>query len=156
MTGSVLQDAYACDHADSELRHRRVSNGIRYAHQCLRCGRIAGNWIKHSDVSAFPPAWDEDLNTRFSASVRATLNQKWEEGKADRRAEYARYLASQEWREKRRRVLERDRFVCQGCGEQKATEVHHVSYERKGREMLFDLVSLCGACHRQIHEDEAA
>lgn len=30
-------------------------------------------------------------------------------------------------------------------------EVHHLTYERVGYEMLFDLISVCDPCHEQLH-----
>jgi hypothetical protein len=36
-----------------------------------------------------------------------------------------------------------------GCTKN-ATEVHHLSYRHIGNEPLFDLVSVCGPCHRAI------
>lgn len=69
---------------------------------------------------------------------------------------YNRYLESPEWKAKRRAVLERDSFVCQGCQNARATQVHHLTYKRKGREMLFDLVAVCDDCHCEIHAEESS
>ncbi len=70
---------------------------------------------------------------------------------ADRRAAYRAYLQSETWQEKRELVLARDHGWCQGCFKRPATEVHHLTYKRFGRELVFDLVSVCDACHNQIH-----
>jgi len=51
-----------------------------------------------------------------------------------------------------RAVLERDLRLCQGCRQRPATQVHHQTYRRVGREMLFDLVAVCDECHDAIHE----
>jgi hypothetical protein len=63
---------------------------------------------------------------------------------------YLRYLRSDEWREKRRLVLERDGYRCQLWLQHVATEVHHKSYAHLGHESLEDLISLCRACHKAI------
>ena len=65
---------------------------------------------------------------------------------------YSAYLRSPEWAAKRQRVLERDSFLCQyqNC-RAIATEVHHLTYERVGEELLEDLLSVCGGCHTCIH-----
>jgi 5-methylcytosine-specific restriction endonuclease McrA len=63
---------------------------------------------------------------------------------------YLRYLRSDLWREKRRRVLERDGYRCQVWRQHVATEVHHKTYARLGHEPLEDLISLCRACHEAI------
>lgn len=65
---------------------------------------------------------------------------------------YNGYLASPYWLAKRQAVLERDDYTCCGCkGE--ANQVHHLTYERVGREALEDLVSICAACHAYHHEE---
>ena len=71
-------------------------------------------------------------------------NEKWQ-------ADYSRYLLSPAWRNKRFRVLERAGGVCEGCGERRATEVHHVTYRHVGNEFLWELRAVCGECHSRIH-----
>jgi hypothetical protein len=54
--------------------------------------------------------------------------QQWEEN--DRRwwQAYNTYLASPTWATKRRRVLERANGQCEGCGDRRAVQVHHLRY----------------------------
>lgn len=63
---------------------------------------------------------------------------------------YGEYLRSPQWAELRRRVFVRDGGRCQFCGE-RATQVHHLTYKRFQNEKLFDLVSICDACHSDEH-----
>jgi 5-methylcytosine-specific restriction endonuclease McrA len=70
---------------------------------------------------------------------------------AARRQVYQEYMQSPAWARKRQQVLDRDGGIGQGCGMQPAEHVHHLTYERFGREMLFDLTSVCTDCHKQIH-----
>lgn len=65
--------------------------------------------------------------------------------------EYSSYLQTEEWRNLRHKVLNRDNFVCQSCLIKKATQVHHLTYERIYSECAFDLVSICEECHGKIH-----
>ncbi len=65
---------------------------------------------------------------------------------------YTEYLDSREWAERRQAVLKRARYVCEGCGAQRAVQVHHLTYARAGQEMLFDLVAVCLECHENLHE----
>ena len=67
------------------------------------------------------------------------------------RAEYDKYLRSDKWRELRWLVLERAGHICEGCGRGRAIQVHHRSYEHAGNEFLFELVALCGGCHKRLH-----
>lgn len=94
-------------------------------------------------MSGVPPlgaALTEDAWAKASGRRRATW---WER--------YNAYLASPAWAEKRRRVFKRARGVCEGCGEARATQVHHLTYRRVFNELLFDLVAVCGPCHQRAH-----
>jgi hypothetical protein len=64
------------------------------------------------------------------------------------------YLASKSWAEKRAKVMKRANRLCEGCRDRKATIVHHLSYERWGDELLFDLVALCRTCHAKCHPEK--
>lgn len=64
------------------------------------------------------------------------------------KSEYHRYLASREWAVKKEQVKQRSAGTCERCQEARASEVHHVTYERLGHEDLDDLLHICCACHR--------
>ncbi len=68
---------------------------------------------------------------------------------------HAEYLSGQVWKNKRIKVLKRDKYICQRC-EGWATEVHHKTYKRWGKEKLEDLESLCSDCHKTHHRVEFA
>ena len=65
---------------------------------------------------------------------------------------YLLHLQSDYWKNIRLQVLERDNNTCQECKEKPATEVHHLTYERLGNELLEDLLAVCRICHLNIHE----
>jgi 5-methylcytosine-specific restriction endonuclease McrA len=44
--------------------------------------------------------------------------------------------------------------MCEGCGDEKAQEVHHKTYKNVGDEFLFELVALCNTCHDRYHKIE--
>lgn len=71
------------------------------------------------------------------------------------RAHYAEYLKSQEWADRRSKVMERAGHRCEGCRNALATEVHHLSYEHVTQEFLFELVAMCGDCHARWHGQPA-
>ena len=66
---------------------------------------------------------------------------------------YRTYLKSEAWQRKRRKVLIRDRYTCQKCGEKdrKLLQVHHKTYDRVFKESLSDLITLCKKCHKLEH-----
>jgi 5-methylcytosine-specific restriction endonuclease McrA len=67
------------------------------------------------------------------------------------KAWYEDYLQSPGWAELRRKVLAREKGICQGCTVEKATEVHHTTYSHVGNELLFELLALCSNCHAKVH-----
>ena len=148
--------SWECQHEIHELRTRRIAGGgIQYVHQCLSCGRAVGSAVAHDKVAVLPPYWDEDTARLYDERCRqrrAEREAAFERGRTERRESYQRYLMTAEWQAKRKAVLAREQYVCQGCGTSRATEVHHLSYEHVGRELLYQLVALCGECHRTAHD----
>lgn len=64
---------------------------------------------------------------------------------------YAAYLRSAAWSAIRAKVIRRAKGLCEGCGEARASDVHHLTYAHVGAEFLFELVALCRACHVRWH-----
>jgi hypothetical protein len=73
------------------------------------------------------------------------------ETKAEWRERYRRHLFSSEWHDIKRKVMERAQNICEGCGDYKATEIHHLSYEHMGNEFLWEVVAVCADCHARYH-----
>lgn len=65
---------------------------------------------------------------------------------------YSDYLASPEWRAKKKQVFAARGYVCEHC---KAVDVqlhvHHLTYVRLGHENLEDLAIVCRPCHNKAH-----
>lgn len=67
--------------------------------------------------------------------------------------DYDSYINSDVWREKARRIRERDGYRCQICGANDTPlEVHHLTYDRLGEEQDDDLITVCHSCHEKITE----
>jgi 5-methylcytosine-specific restriction endonuclease McrA len=139
-----------CRHANSRLRKRTLSNGsIAFIHQCTKCGISVGQPIardKVPDVQNTPP-WDDTLQERVRQRERESRETQREEW----RLEYAEYLRSQKWSDKRQLVLRRAGGICEGCLASKATQVHHLTYDHVFDELLFELVAICDDCHDRAH-----
>lgn len=60
---------------------------------------------------------------------------------------YQRYLASREWALLREQVRDRSSNHCEHCCIAQQEAVHHLTYERVGREFLTDLMAVCNPCH---------
>lgn len=67
-------------------------------------------------------------------------------------------MDSAQWRYIRELMKKLAKFRCQDCGKPSSTlEVHHLNYERFGRERMSDLRVLCVPCHKiadKKREDE--
>jgi hypothetical protein len=152
----------ACTHPRRELRQRRNKGGaIQYIEQCLRCGDSVGLFHKHTTDLATSPVWDEKLEDEFHATRlrdREAVIQKHVRIQRGRSEgfwkEYSVYLNSDDWRQKRTRVLQRAKGRCEGCGVKAATQVHHLTYKHAFAEFLFELVAICDDCHGRLHSDE--
>jgi len=64
---------------------------------------------------------------------------------------YQSYLQSDDWQRKRTRVLQQRGAKCEVCGIKHRLQVHHLTYDRLGNELLSDLKVLCWACHEREH-----
>jgi hypothetical protein len=67
---------------------------------------------------------------------------------------YAEQIKSPKWQKKRLKILERDKYTCQSCGEENKTlHVHHLLY-KKGNSIWeykdHELTTLCEECHEEI------
>ena len=72
--------------------------------------------------------------------------------------QYSAYLASPHWLRLKDRFYTSPSYTgqCLACGTAgERLDVHHVTYERLGREHLTDLVALCRGCHQNTHRVEA-
>lgn len=62
---------------------------------------------------------------------------------------YSHYLISEHWQLMKRR---HQRSRCFTCGYTRDLHLHHITYNRLGRERKEDLVTLCQDCHRKVHK----
>jgi len=90
----------------------------------------------------------------FFEYLKNIKDEKYEQDNKEFNDKYHAYLKTKDWFSKRIKVLKRDNFICQACLENKATQVHHLTYDRVFNEPLFDLVSVCDPCHNSIHNIE--
>jgi 5-methylcytosine-specific restriction endonuclease McrA len=145
-----------CEH--TEMRHLVCTNGvIQYKPQCLKCG-IVGNPVAHSSLTKEQQGSAKPVDEAIAKKYRDRYWREWNTAREALREWtqsfwewYATYVESDCWKRRRTAVLERDHFLCTSCEKRPAIIAHHLSYERAGREPLFDLVSVCYECHEQIH-----
>ena len=63
---------------------------------------------------------------------------------------YAEYLQSHHWRSLRNQLIGNKPFCC-ACNVFLATELHHVRYDRVGKETKDCVIGVCHSCHNAIH-----
>jgi len=79
------------------------------------------------------------------------LIEDWDVSGLSEKERYRRYLCSRKWGERREAVRRRCDDVCERCRGGPMAAVHHMTYARKYRERLDDLIGVCEECHEFIH-----
>lgn len=151
---------FSCDHPRNELRERTIrGGGKQFVQQCLRCGSSNSNPVKREIAVAenggkpLPP-FDEQLFSSWESASKESAEKIMNADDSAFWLAYEKYLAAPAWQQKRKKVLDRASGTCEGCLENPATQVHHLSYEHVGDEYLFELVAICDACHEKLHSQK--
>jgi hypothetical protein len=71
------------------------------------------------------------------------------------KAQYQAYLRTDHWRRFRYEYSRIYKQECYLCGAQSGLELHHVTYERLGKELYTDVAYLCSDCHTLVHHTSA-
>jgi len=66
---------------------------------------------------------------------------------------YKKYIQSEIWRSFRNRIFKKRGFKCELCDSKKNLQLHHITYERIGKEDENDVIILCQECHKKAHEN---
>lgn len=149
-----------CLHRVTEIRKRKVGGGgIQVREQCCECGASLGNALKQAGLDLeVLPWWDEDLKEEYWNREREEREharrmdvQRNERQETEWWREYSEYLETTEWKSLRNKVLRRAGGRCEGCMDQEAVQVHHLTYKHVGAELLFELVAVCEDCHKRVH-----
>ncbi len=64
---------------------------------------------------------------------------------------YKQYLKTRHWKSIKQAVFESRVYECTKCGVGKNLHIHHLTYDRVGKERLSDLIYLCETCHSEVH-----
>lgn len=161
MTNFAAWHATECAHEDKGLVAIKARGGaLMYRRQCLICGDPETQWISRSTLGSLDsiPLVLGDLKEQFE-KTRLIAWQSIQERHAKVQlassdTEYATYLASETWRAKRAKVFDRANGLCEGCREQPATQVHHLTYKHIQEEFLWELVAICDGCHGRVHNEQ--
>ncbi len=151
----------SCTHEKIGLVKYSVGGNFRVQNICRDCKMLHGSFVKQSDKNineirtidkAKYDQWRDftlkkhsDRTKKLNELFQAWSKTKWLKQHTD-------YLNTPEWRLKREYVLKRDNYICQACLLERATQVHHLSYDHYGKEPIFELISVCKSCHDAITE----
>ena len=154
------EKTFQCDHPLPEIRYRTNKLGQkRFYLQCMRCGTTVEHLRKYElsreQMEGCHP-FEENISDNFYSYKSKYYNHLRESALLNKKNEfynwYHNYLLSPKWQKKRELVFKRAQYLCEGCGRNKATEVHHLNYHHLGDELLFELVAVCDECHSKIHK----
>ena len=162
--GSYLEREIGCMYADHDYEDHvwtTVDNRKVVSSICKFCGHKKQGGLKSSKNKDKLPNGDK-LLAKYEELKKETYDLYWKKREAysnkvreirlnERRKNYNEYIKSAEWLNFRQLVLERDKNMCQGCLKSEAEEVHHLTYDNLGNELLFELISVCKPCHDRIH-----
>lgn len=158
-----LKNLECTDHI-FRIRCKKASNdALMYKWQCVRCGELKGDWIKHDKILKKDDVEpinleliDTYMNTKNElkrALHEAIRGEVTKEKKDEWQQDAAEYYNSQEWMVLRRRVMGRAGATCEGCLNARAAEIHHLAYQNWRNEFCFELVALCEDCHERYHKN---
>jgi len=153
---------FRCTHEPVLIVYKDSVDGRRtYRHQCQMCGwggrHLRKDSLEADERASAPPFDDKIRQAWFDAREEYRRNLAGAARDDEQRAWwawYSEYLESDAWRTKRAQVLRRSGGFCEGCLTEPAEQVHHLTYERAGDELLFDLVAVCSGCHQRAHPNK--
>lgn len=154
------QDCNEDEHVTIRLLHSEMHGRMYYRFICMKCGLWMGMVAKVNIIAPVEKhAVSFEQEKRNQEKLHEAKHKAWMENwekqrnfeREQRRAEYRKYLQSDQWRQKRAAVMRRANGICEGCQRARAVEVHHKTYENIFNEPLWDLVASCEACHRSVH-----
>jgi 5-methylcytosine-specific restriction endonuclease McrA len=163
------REYWDCRHPETAIRWRIRRNGVGcWAVQCLYCGNelraVAKSSPEARQIAERVP-FDEDLAKQIQAEFKRESEARMSEWQAQIQQQkttkeqesadwwrwYNEYLKTPQWKQKHDMVIKRAGGLCEGCGQRKAVQVHHKTYDHAGNELLFELVAICYQCHCILH-----
>lgn len=69
------------------------------------------------------------------------------------KSQYREYLKGEHWKNVKKSFYKVNARKCVECSSTVNLNLHHLTYDRLGKERLSDLVCLCEDCHHKLHEN---
>lgn len=151
---------------------KQKSEGIKYIVYLCENRRFPAITLRQFDIFLHELSEYLDILKKREVSIAKSDSQRVKDRKQEHRknakvqaardvsgsfssyVDYQEYINSPEWKATSRRRMRMDGFQCAICGTAKNLAVHHITYERLGREEMDDLITLCKNCHSKVHEND--
>lgn len=147
-----------CPICGKQLRYEASSRIKRYELFNAHRKRIKGHrWSKHLDFAC------SDCIKAYEIAVKQSKENK-QDKEARRRVKkygkdmdlagmhYSLFLQTEYWKKFAAYARKKAEYICQDCGAMGVSlHVHHLTYERRGKERLSDVKVLCKSCHEKVH-----
>jgi hypothetical protein len=162
-SGVIYLHPKCCNNPDTiEIRSETSDGKWQRRIACKTCKSLSGKVLKQGNDFQTLPFLTYEKSQEYGLH-RSKLHEKClhvcrdyteaikEKLRLIHKTKYDKYLQSPFWKQKSAIVKERDKYLCQMCLTEKATEVHHITYDRLFNELTSDLISVCSNCHKTIH-----
>jgi len=77
----------------------------------------------------------------------------WNKGKGTKTNYYKQLRNDIKYKNWRKKVFERDNYICQECGisdKERILHIHHIDYNKNNNELI-NLITLCNVCHAKTN-----
>ena len=148
----------ACDDLKSKIRHQEIIKKLRRIDKIKNPPKPKKEAKpakrKKRKLTKSQKRWlkKKRKKERQSQTKKRQKQERAKEYKRKLRQDYQNYIHSNEWKDLRKLILERDRYECVECGAKSDLHVHHLHYKNFKKEKLDDLVTLCQRCHMRVHD----
>lgn len=154
---------FDCEHKNYKLIALKMSNDkIMVKKFCTDCEHTFDNPVKQLgiDISKLHNTTNESYHNfrtekdrRFLIAYSEFIKNRTSIKSLLAKSAYSDYVNSENWKRKRELAIKRDNETCQICGN-KFQDVHHLTYQHKENEYVFELVCLCRKCHIEHYHPE--
>jgi hypothetical protein len=156
-------EEFNCNKCDSDninfVKHEMKNGVYNLRKQCFECGYLNTLNYKRKFFKDFYKLPDVDLDLRNLNKENAIIKSNiklimfnYSQLHFERSLKYYRnvYLKSDEWKHKRKLIMDYYKWMCAKC-DNKATDLHHITYDNIFKEKFDDLMPLCRNCHNKEH-----
>ena len=165
-------DLLTCEGHVFEYRYHFGDTGrLSLYEQCIVCGKKnkTKGAIKHDlipnlrekidlgEINKYDAELADEVGfvfEKYNKYLQIKREQNIEKENFSKKILHQNHINSDKWKAMRLKVLKRDDYTCQGCLENPATEVHHITYANLGDEFMFQLMAICRECHSRFHKKD--